>query len=220
MAPWKGDMAAETRTGAPLASLAWCVSTVAPAFGSPALLQPCGSIATACADGRLRCFAEDGAPQWTLACGAAGGALFCTPTPLGASQLLLGTSCGRLLAVEWEGTAGWLGWELPLGCGRVVASIGIDASPPPPQWAGWRMVLVAAANPGEAILIAAPEGRGGGKPRAPRVLARLPFPADLFSAPVLCCGRAVLGCRDDHVYSMELRWPAQGPSVGADGSTS
>ena len=204
----------------PLAALAWCVSTTAPSFGSPTLLQTCGSLAVACADGRLRCFSDSGAPLRTLACGAAGGALFCTPTPLGASQLLVGTGCGRLLAVDCEGGAGGgrMAWELPLGCGRIVASIGVDASPPPPQWAGWRMVLVAAANPGEAILVAAPEGKAAGS--VPRVLARLPFCADLFSAPVLCGGRAVLGCRDDHVYALETLWPAQGPSAGAHGPNS
>jgi hypothetical protein len=200
----------------------------AASFASPSVLRSSGAVVLACVDGWLRCFGHGGEPSWSIDSG--GGPLFATPTPLGcglgaaggrdSEALLLGTHCGRLLCID--AAAGCLQWQLALATedgggggggpaaaagSRVVASVAIDAALPPPGMPpGWRMVLVAMASPGCAVLVAAPPAEG--HPDAcPRVLARLPLPGDLFSSPVLHAGLALLGCRDDSLVGLSVAWP-------------
>jgi acyl-CoA synthetase len=187
-----GTLLAISCAGASTAE-AWRASAGAAVFGTP-LVTPEGRIVLACADGDLRCFADDGRPIWRASVG--GGPLFASPTlAVDGESLFLGSHDGRLLCVRLG--AGDVRWALPVG-GRVAAAVcaGLGAV------GGWQLLVCAVASPGEVVVVAAPqEGVAG----APRVVGRCRMPGELFSAPVAHAGVVLVGCRDDCLHALSVR---------------
>lgn len=56
---------------------------------------------------------------------------------------------------------------------------------------------------GEVVVVALPNGQLQGS--SVKEVARLHLPGDVFSSPVMVRNRVYVGCRDDHLYCLELR---------------
>jgi acyl-CoA synthetase len=56
---------------------------------------------------------------------------------------------------------------------------------------------------GEVVVVAIPTGQGAVAEMVE--VARVRLPADVFSSPVMVHSRMYVGCRDDHLYCVDLR---------------
>jgi acyl-CoA synthetase len=200
---------------------AWRVSVGAAVFGAPAVVPRTGGVLVAGADGAVTCLAaRDGARVWRIdtsaaSAGAAAAPLFAAPALCEGAlpgAALIGTHAGALLCLRCADGARL--WALPLpGGGRVTAAAAVDAAPP----AWWRchhpnsVLLAVATTAGDVFVIETPQlcadddASAAASVVLPLIVAAARLPGEAFSAPVMHAGALLLGCRDDWLYSLQLR---------------
>ncbi|XP_063240510.1 beta-alanine-activating enzyme-like isoform X2 [Bacillus rossius redtenbacheri] len=160
--------------------LRWKRRLVDPVFSSPALLSS-GRALFAEVSGRLLCVeAATGDQVWSL---TLGGNVFSSPCVLD-TAVLLGCQDGRVYRVDDTGS---VCWQTRLDSPVVATPCRLPGEP--------RAVVVASS--GSAYLLELQSG-------AVQCCQRLPH--EVFSSPAACDPRRVcVGCRDDHVYCLDVR---------------
>ena len=153
-------------------------------------------------DGRLYAVAANtGAPMWSFDAGGPVFAAPCVAAVAGAAEgaaaeevVLFTSQAGRLFCAR--ASDGALRWARPAEVhGHSSPSTDVARAQGRGAAAAARVVCVGAVD-GSLHAFAASDG-------APLASRRLP--GAIFSSPVLCASRALVGCRDDHLYCVELR---------------
>lgn len=197
--------------------VAWQRQHGAPLF-APAVPLPRPAVAVASVDGSVSALgADDGTQLWRASVGSAVFAplLALALEPAAAQQqqrrrhvLLAGTQAGRVAALDAATGERLAAVELGAkvtGLAVAAAAAGEDAAGPRQQ-----QLLVVTLAPGIMVLLDAARLLEGGGRAA--VLDAVRLPGDTFAPPAAASSgaggvRVAVGCRDDHLYCLELPGP-------------
>lgn len=210
-------------------SASWSLSTTwthdlrSPTFSTPCLCPSSSLLVLGCTDGSIRAVrASDGQPVWRRDTPQP---VFSSPTPTslpsitddggGDDVAFIGCHDGKLRALRLSD--GSLLWSAALPPGpKVEPSRGAIFSKPlllPQPDASHAMVCVATCS-GRLCLL---DGRSG---RLVSSTATWAVDGELFSSPVAVGDRVLVGCRDDHLYCLQLgRGSTPPPSTGPTASS-
>ncbi|CAA0842497.1 Putative acyl-activating enzyme 19 [Striga hermonthica] len=185
----------------------WKQDMGAPAFASLSINYSDGNIICCLVDGTVNVLSCRGSIIWKV---RTGGPIFAGPCTSRAlpSQVLICSRDGIIYSFEME--TGNLIWKHTVGH-PVTSSAYVDEfsllkSDNNPSSPDRLMVCVCDSSGSIHVLRVFPNAAGGGNNTDEVVheFARLDLNGDIFSSPVMIGGRIFVGCRDDHVYNIQL----------------
>ena len=161
-------------------AIKWTLVCPKPIFGG---LSVCGdNLLIPCVDGTLYCCKiQDGRPEWHCRCGAA---IFSTPRVF-RDRIVFGCHDNVIYCVD--GSTGTILW-------RTDCSSAVYASPFVCDFND-RHLVICCSTKGQLMILNLQNGVS---------LGRVELPGEVFSSPVMCGDRIIIGCRDNFVYFCQV----------------
>ncbi|GER45155.1 AMP-dependent synthetase and ligase family protein [Striga asiatica] len=171
----------------------WKQDMGAPAFGSLSINYSDGNIICCLVDGTVNVLSSRGSIIWKV---RTGGPIFAGPCT---SRALPSQETGNII---WKHTVG-----RPITSSAYVDEFSLVKSDKNPSSPDRLMICVCDSSGSIHVLRVFPNAVGGVYPNTDELVhefARLDLNGDIFSSPLMIGGRIFVGCRDDHVYSIQL----------------
>ncbi|XP_069056937.1 beta-alanine-activating enzyme isoform X2 [Pleurodeles waltl] len=165
-------------------SIIWKYSCEKPLFSSPRCTQDC--VCVGCVDQTLYCFSHHGEKIWHF---STNGPIFSTPciSGLSAQAVFFGSHDGFLYCCS---LSGGLKWKFPTSA-KVYATPFYFCA----RDGANESFVAAASTDGTMWILEAESGI---------LRATYKLPGEVFSSPVICGTKLIVGCRNDYVYCLDL----------------
>ena len=158
----------------------WSFQCESALFASPSIHQPTGHLIIGCTDSFIYCLTPDGSLLWKC---ATGGQIFSSPYVIN-DRVFIGSHDGKVHCVNF--TDGTSVCEFAAGSGVFSSPTLLTLSPRP--------IIVAFSMDG-VLLAMDPMTRQS---------SQYELPGQVFSSAVCLKSTVYIGCRDDHVYALQI----------------